>query len=361
MGVWETVLALLPVLAFLVFATVLAEAADAAGLFDAIAHWAMRTARGNTALLYLLVCVTASVTTILLSIDTTAVLLTPVVIAVVQACGLPPLPFVITVLYLANTASLLLPISNLTNLLAWDQLHPEPGLDWYVSRLALPALVAIVATCVLLYLRYRRSLPAAYEVPVEKPVAPDRVSLWSAAIACAALGPLVIAGVPAWIATACLSLPLLLIVVRRGLLSLSMALLPWRAVLIVGLLFGGVLALTETFGAGLFTAIAGTGTSGADLAQLTVAGAGLSNIINNIPATAALLPQTDDPVRVLAMLIGVNTAPLITVWASLATVLWRERCRARGVNVSARQLAGLGIWAVPAITGLTLLAFLGTQ
>ena len=63
-----------PVLVFLVAVTLLAELCDAAGVFDVTARLAARLARGRTWLLFLLVVVIATVTTVLLSLDTTAVL-----------------------------------------------------------------------------------------------------------------------------------------------------------------------------------------------------------------------------------------------------------------------------------------------
>lgn len=60
--------------------------------------------------------------TVLLGLDTTAVLLTPVVLSMSVQLDLPTMPFALLTVWLANTASLLLPVSNLTNLLALDRL-----------------------------------------------------------------------------------------------------------------------------------------------------------------------------------------------------------------------------------------------
>ncbi len=78
--------------------------------------------RGRSILLWLLLALFATLSTVFLSLDTTAVLLTPVVVTVARQAGLPVLPFALTTVWLANTASLLLPISNLTNLLAQHNL-----------------------------------------------------------------------------------------------------------------------------------------------------------------------------------------------------------------------------------------------
>jgi len=115
-----------PVLLFLVAVTVLAELSDAAELFDVAATRAARLAGGNVRRLYLLVLALGTLTTIVLSLDTTAVLFTPVVLSLAAQLDLEPLPFAFAAVWLANTASLLLPVSNLTNLLAIGRVHLTP-------------------------------------------------------------------------------------------------------------------------------------------------------------------------------------------------------------------------------------------
>ena len=112
-----------PILLFLVAITVLAELAEVAMVFDIAAREAAHLARGRTPVLFLLVAGLATLTTILLGLDTTAVLLTPVVLSLAAQLQLSPLPFAMVTVWLANTASLLLPVSNLTNLLALRRLH----------------------------------------------------------------------------------------------------------------------------------------------------------------------------------------------------------------------------------------------
>jgi Na+/H+ antiporter NhaD/arsenite permease-like protein len=52
-------------------------------------------------------------------------------------------------------------------------------------------------------------------------------------------------------------------------------------------------------------------------------------------------------VRLIALLIGVNVGPLITPWASLATLLWHERLKALDVEISWRRYILLGLVAAP--------------
>lgn len=117
-----------PLLAFLATVIVLAELAGRAQVFDVVAAWVARAGRGRYPLLFGLCVVFASLTTITLNLDTTAVLLTPVMLALGTRVGIAALPLAMTTVWLANTASLLLPVSNLTNLLAADRV----ALSWPV-------------------------------------------------------------------------------------------------------------------------------------------------------------------------------------------------------------------------------------
>ena len=113
-----TVRRILPLLLFLGSIVVLAELTADAGVFDVIAVRVAGLARGNYAALFVLCVFFAATTTTVLNLDTTAVLLTPVMLALARKAGIAVIPLAMTTVWLANTASLLLPVSNLTNLLA---------------------------------------------------------------------------------------------------------------------------------------------------------------------------------------------------------------------------------------------------
>ncbi len=178
-----------PVLGFLLAITVLSELAERAGVFDVAAGICARRAGGSTARLFLLVAVLATLTTIGMSLDTTAVLLTPVVLTMTRSLRLPAAPFALLVVWLANTASLLLPVSNLTNLLAVqrEDLH---ALE-FAARMALPELVAVAITVAYLGWVFRRDLRGGYSEPMREQPA-DRILFVVCGMACLALIP----GVP---------------------------------------------------------------------------------------------------------------------------------------------------------------------
>lgn len=332
-----------PIMVFLVAITVLAELSDRAGVFDAAATVCARAARGSALRLYLVVAVLGVLTTVAMSLDTTAVLLTPVVLTLTRKLGLRPLPFALLAVWLANTASMLLPISNLTNLLAAGRL----GLSatGFAARMALPELAAVLVTVGYLTLLYRRDLAAGYVVP-EHTRPDDPVTFWACAAACVALAPGVLLGGAAWaVALPCAAVAALVFAVRDR-TALRIGLLPWRIVIFTEGLFLLVTALAEHGGTGLLR-----GLIGHSALASTATAAVTSNAVNNLPAYLAV--ETAIPsghhTQLLASLLGTNAGPLVLMWGSLATLLWRERCKAHGVTVSAKQFALVGLGGVPLV------------
>ena len=328
-----------------------AEIADAAGVFDVAGHWAAGAGRGRTWLLWLLVVGLSCLSTIVLSLDTTAVLLTPVVIAVARQLRLNPLPFAMTTVWLANTASLLLPVSNLTNLLALHRFSALGlGHSGYISLALWPAVAAIGATVGVLAVIHLRDLRGRYSL--EAPPAPhDRTFLIVAASMCVALGPAFVSGITPAIPASAAALVLVGTALVRNRPILRDVKIPWLIVLGVSALF---VVVDLALGHGLRDLLAswvGSGTGTSDLLRVSAVGGGTANVVDNLPAYLALESVTDnDPHRLMALLIGVNAGPLITIWASLATILWRERCRRAGVTISTWRFAWQGALCAIAAT-----------
>jgi arsenical pump membrane protein len=116
---WDALGDLAPTAAFLAALLVLADGCRRAGLFDALGTWLAAGARGSPSRLLALVFAAAAAVTAVLSLDATVLLLTPVVLATALRLRTNPRPHVYASAHLANSASLLLPVSNLTNLLAF--------------------------------------------------------------------------------------------------------------------------------------------------------------------------------------------------------------------------------------------------
>jgi Na+/H+ antiporter NhaD/arsenite permease-like protein len=345
-----------PIIVFLVAITLVAEVCDLAGLFDVAAHYAARVARGRVIVLWLLIVLLAVASTVLLSLDTTAVLLTPVAITVARQVGAPALPFAMTNLWLANTASLLLPVSNLTNLLA---LHPFSGLGvgslGYIRLMAVPALVAVVATVAVLWLLHRRQLDGRFQTP---PLAEphDRVLMQVAGGVCALLAPAFVIGVQPALAAAPAAGILVAATYWRAPELLRRIRMPWLTVMGICVLF---LVIDAALRLGLeawLRTIMGHGTEVADLLRVSGIGALSANGINNLPAYLALEPTVaDSPARLAALLIGVNTGPVVTMWGSVATLLWAQRCRSAGLGVDVGHIARTGVLcALTVVTAATL-------
>lgn len=346
-----------PVLGFVVAITVVAAVAAEAGVFQRLADLAARAARGRGASLWGLVALVAVASTVFLSLDTTAVLLTPVVVVLARRVGLSPIPFALTTVWLANTGSLLLPVSNLTNLLAEGQVEFEGG---YAARSWLPAAVAVLVPLAMLAIVFRRALLHRYDPPPAQPPG-DPVLFRVAAVVVALLIPALALGepllhLPVWVPATAAALVLVIAARLRRPGMLRVGLLPIPLVLFVCGLFlvvtaAGRLGLTD-----LLAAAAGSGEGPVALLRLAGVGAVTANVADNLPAYLALEPVAGRQDRLLALLVAVNAGPLITPWASLATLLWHARLTELGVRISWWRFAGLGLIAAPLTVAAATLA-----
>ncbi|WP_348787380.1 SLC13 family permease [Leifsonia sp. NPDC080035] len=355
MTLWDRVW---PILLFVVGVTVVTELAAEAGVFTQVAQLTARWGRGRAWLLWLLVVVLAAASTVFLSLDTTAVLLTPVVIVLARHAGLNPLPFALTTVWMANAGSLLLPVSNLTNLLAQHAMgDPSPGA--FAALMAAPAIVAMIVPMVVVFLVARRSLLVRYSTGEEEPIG-DPVLFWVSAAVVVALLPLLVSGLPVWI-PACAAAVLLLVVFavrRRDVLRFG--LVPWQLVLLAAGLFLFIEALHANGLGALLARVSGTGEDPLALLRLSVTGMVGANAVDNLPAYLALEPAAGSPVRLAALLIGVNAGPLITPWASLATLLWHQRLTSFDVEIRWRRYILLGAVVAPVTVVLATLALAAT-
>ncbi|MFJ7628150.1 SLC13 family permease [Streptomyces sp. NPDC097595] len=335
-----------PLLAFLATVIVLAELAGRAQVFDVVAAWVARAGRGRYPLLFGLCVAFASLTTITLNLDTTAVLLTPVMLALAGRVGIAAVPLAMTTVWLANTASLLLPVSNLTNLLAADRVALSPaglaGVMW------LPQLAAIGMTALCLWVFYwrrgRRGADSYTPPPVPSP--DDRVLLGVCSVACAGfLLAILVVDVPLWSASLVAMVVVVAAYAVRRREELRLSLVPWRLLVLVP----GMFLVVETVNAhGLHEVLVralGSDDGLAGMLRTAGVGAGLANVLNNLPAYVAgeAVVPADNHHQLLALLIGVNAGPLVTPWGSLATLLWFERCRFQGTRIGVRRFALTGL------------------
>ncbi|MFD2353335.1 ArsB/NhaD family transporter [Nonomuraea ferruginea] len=256
-----------------------------------------------------------------------------------------------TTIWFANTASLLLPVSNLTNLLAMDEIGLSP-LE-FAARMWAPQLVSIVVTMAFLWAFFwrrgeRREL--RYTPPVLQPVG-DRVLFGAASAACLLFIVALLARVEVGVAAVAAALVVVVAFAVRDRARLTWGLVPWQLLVFVTGLFLVVPTLSRYGLADLMNWLLGTDR---DPYRTAAVGAGLSNVINNLPAYKAVeevIPPGDRG-QLFALLVGTNVGPVITPWASLATLLWFESCRRHGLRVPMRRflLTGAGLAVVGLVT-----------
>ncbi|RRR99839.1 arsenic transporter [Glycomyces terrestris] len=329
-----------PLVLFLGTVMVMVAIVQASQLFDVAALGLARAGRGSHAALFACCVLLASATTVFLNLDTTIVLLTPVMLALAAATRAPALALAMTTVWLANTASLLLPVSNLTNLLAADRIGLDPLA--FAARMWAPQLAVLAVTALCLWLgfwRRRHRERDRYLVPARSPRIADRRLFWTAAAVCAGFVAAVVADVPIQLVSTAAAAVLVAHCLRRRRDLLSWDLIPWRLLVLTAGLFLVVPALMRHGGDALVSALAGTGAGDAGVFRAGLTGAGLSNLVNNLPAYAAvesvIPPGRED--ALLAALIGTNVGPLVLPWASMATLLWFDLVTGRRPGVPADQ------------------------
>lgn len=358
MSVADEVHTLAPTLGFLAAVLVLGHLCEREGLFAAAGRLLARGADRDrsdaaaagpsaTRLLTLVFAFAAAVTAVL-GLDATVVLLTPVVLSSAALLRLRPRPHVYACVHLANAASLLLPVSNLTNLLAFHQ--ADLSFLRFTALMTLPWLVVIAVEWVAFRRFFARDLGALAEPPPAGPQLADPAppaAREPAAEPAADGSPALAAGVVlATLAGFVLSTPLGIdpaFVAAAGALALAVPALLTRRTSPRALVraaspsfLAGVLALGVAVGIalslGLDSVVERIVPSGDGLPALlgvAAVAALLANAINNLPATLILLPILADRGTgpLLAALIGVNVGPNLTYTGSLATLLWKRVLR----------------------------------
>jgi arsenical pump membrane protein len=349
---------LLPVVGFLAAVLVLARLCDDEGLFRAAGAAMARSNSGNQQRLLATVFVIAAATTAILSLDATVVLLTPVVLATARALRVPARPQAYATAHLANSASLLLPVSNLTNLLAFG----AAGLSFlhFTAVMTLPWLAAVGIEFLLLRWLFARELAV-------RPRHDDRsedvqVPVFVLAVLAVTLAGFAVTSLfgvaPAWAALAgAVVLGVHGLAHGRSTLSGIVDALdvPFLAfVLCLGVVVAAVMVN------GLYGAMRDVLPAGDSLPALlgtAAVAALLSNVVNNLPAVLVLLPlvTASGPAAVLAVLIGVNVGPNLTYVGSLANLLWRSVVR-RDIRAGFVEFTRVGLLTTPLTLVIAVLA-----
>jgi arsenical pump membrane protein len=357
------------VLLFFVGLTGAAAVAERSGLFEALAGTSARVSGGSPRRLLAAVVGVGAIVAALLSNDAAALVLTPVVYVLVARFGLAPLPYVLACTFVADAASIALPVSNPVNVIVSDRLGVSAA---SLVPVLLPAAVAsVVALLGCLFVVYRRQLPArAPLVPASSSWAswagvPRRllaafgVAVGAFAVASALdlpLGPTLAA---VWL--------LLLGVERtsrrpdRPLDGIGWSLLVFVAamgVLVDGLSSAGITGWLAQIVLGQVR-----DSPAAVMVVTAFAAAVGSNLVNNLPAAfvfadavhGAGLSAASAHAAAIGTIIGADLGPNLTPVGSVATLLWFVLLRQRGLEVSTWSYIRIGLIVTP----VTILAALG--
>ncbi len=344
-----------PTIGFLAAVLVLAYLVEVDGVFRWLGGVLADGSRGAPQRLLGLVFAAAAVTTAVLSLDATVVLLTPVILTTVRALRVRGAPHVYATAHLSNSASLLLPVSNLTNLIAFH----ASGLTFlgFTALMAGPWVVCIAVEYAVFRVFFRRELgepaDAAAADPPARHVAVPVTSLVVLAVILLGLAVAPAIGIESWMVAAVGAAVLAVRAIHRRQTSVRAVLTQINPLFLVFVAALAVVVDAAT-GHGLQAELSTLLPSATSLpALLALAGiaAVLANLINNLPATLVLLAALgSSPAAgaVLAVLIGVNVGPNLTYTGSLATLLWRRVLHVKGHRPSLRRFTILGLLTVPA-------------
>jgi len=352
------------VLIFLVGMMTVSGIAERAGFFTWAGNLAIRVGRGSVFRLYLAIFAIGTAVTITLSLDATAIVLTPVVFGMVRTLGIKPIPFMFACVYTANTGSLLLPVSNLTNLLVYEAFSMD--LLRFALIMIFPAAFAIVTNLLIFVLLFREDIRGTYtRVDYVDTINVPAFFRFATFCLAAVLISIVIASL--------MDIPIGLVALTGSLIATVIARIrnwmpvrdvansvSWRLLpLVVGLF----LVVRAVQNAGFEEVVQSAFLRfepGEGFLQILFIAAGTaigSNLINNVPMTVLLVndlsPLVADgsmsEISVYAALIGTNVGPNLTVVGSLATLIWLGIIRGRGMRMTARDYLAIGIATTPPV------------
>jgi len=313
-----------------------------------------------------------TLTSTLLSNDATALILTPIVFNLVKKLELDPLPFTFACVFIADTASFVLPVSNPINIILLDAFHLSLG--EFLRILLLPSIVVIALNILLFRLIFRRRTSGRFDAAaLGNPAAGVRdVDYFRFTLV--VLGLVAVA----YITCSLFQIPLSLVAVG-GALALFIgglargATSPQRTARMISWPIFGFIAgmlllvravedagIAQAFGHALLAAGGAQGDghhSTLALVGVTTIGSALgANLINNIPMafvmTAVLrhishLARRSQLALIGATIFGCDLGPNLTTVGSLAKVFWLLLLRQRGLKVSALDYFKIGILATP--------------
>lgn len=356
---------------------------DEAGFFAWAALHVARWGGGNGRKLFPLIVLLGAAIAAVFANDGAALLLTPIVLAILLRLDFQPagaMAFTVACGFIADTASLPLVVSNLVNIVTANYFGVPFGR--YAAVMVPVNLVSVAATLLVLWLWFRRDIPARYAVTdLEAPGAAIRdPAVFRAAFPLLALlliayfvtGPF---GIPIALVTGAAALLLMAIAGRwfTGGRGTTMALAkvlrgaPWQIVLFsLGMylvVYGLGNAWLTDAATGVLTWLAAQGTFAATIGT-GFAVAALASVMNNMPATlvgalaidAADVPTLTRDLMIYANVVGNDLGPKFTPIGSLATLLWLHVLAGKGQRITWGQYMKVGLILTPPVLLATLVA-----
>ncbi len=361
---WEIMLETQDALILLVGMMALSAVAEKAGFFEWAASVAARAGGGRVFRLYGFVFLVGTLVTATLSLDATAIVLTPIVYGMVVKLRLSPVPFMFACVYTANTASLFLPISNLTGLIAYNKFD----LDFlrFGVVMFIPATLAVLVNFLIFARLFRNDLLGSYR---DEGLAFVPKDTWFFATATAGIAGVLIAffvapffGIPIGLVAIAAGAIVVLASWLRGWVTLGEVAgsISWGIIaLVIGLFL--VVQGVENVGLALLAERAFVAAApGESLLQILgiTAGAALgSNVVNNVPMTVLSLGAIEPLISegtlgvaaVYATVVGTSIGPNLTIVGSLATLIWLGISRSKGMEITAKDYLKIGIISTPPI------------
>ena len=360
---------------------------DTTGFFEFCALYSLSKSGGSARKLFFIIYGVVSILTIFTSNDVVILTFTPFIHYFSQAAGIDPIPFLFGEFFAANTWSMIFIISNPTNVVlgtAFSQTFTA-----FAQVMAVTSLVGGLSNCLLLYLRFRKSINISFDLSQdeeeEKPEDKIKSKLDMIVGLVFTLGSIImmaLCSIPGiniemWIVAGSMAVILLIynIIIDiyrktegRSKLYIIFSSLPYPIIFFLSSLFIIVNSLKIK---GLFATIGSLLSSLVKKSEILnsivfgVLSTLSANILNNIPMSVAFVPivqSTNSPPSrgaIYASVVGANLGANLTPLGALAGLMWIKILKENSINIGFRDFMKIGFTITPLTLIFTVAALIG--